>query len=291
MKELVVISGKGGTGKTSIVAAFSSLAENKVIVDCDVDAADLHLILNPKIELKTEFYSGKSAQIKSEFCTKCKKCIELCKFGAISKDFIIDEIKCEGCGVCYNFCSYHAIKFETKQSGEWYESNTRFGKLIHAKLGAAEENSGKLVTAIRNHARLVASKNKNGLILVDGSPGIGCPVIASISGANQVVIVTEPTLSGIHDLERVYKLTQHFRVPACVCINKYDINFELSLQIEKLCQENKIELLGKVPYSNDFTNAQIKGLSITEYTDNEVTATIKTIWENIYSKLMERKNV
>ncbi|EKE03634.1 MAG: cobyrinic acid ac-diamide synthase [uncultured bacterium] len=288
MKELVVISGKGGTGKTSIVAAFSTLAENKIMVDCDVDAADLHLILNPEIELKTEFYSGKSAQIKPEFCTQCGKCVEICRFNAVSSDFVIDEIKCEGCGVCYNFCPHHAIKFETKQSGEWYESNTRFGKLIHAKLGAAEENSGKLVTAIRNHARLVASRNKNNLILVDGSPGIGCPVIASISGANMVVIVTEPTLSGIHDLERVYKLTQHFRVPASVCINKYDINSELTLQIEKLCQENKIELLGKVPYSNDFTNAQIKGLSIIEYTDNEITQAIKSIWENIYNKLMER---
>ena len=172
MKELVVISGKGGTGKTSLVASLSALAQNRVMVDCDVDAADMHLILKPQIELKNDFYGAKSAEIDSTLCTKCGKCRELCRFDAINDDFVINEIKCEGCGVCYHFCPNSAIKFEEKLSGEWFESNTRFGKLIHAKLGIAEENSGKLVTKIRNYARLIAHKNNCDLIIVDESPGI-----------------------------------------------------------------------------------------------------------------------
>ena len=279
MKEIVVISGKGGTGKTSITASLAALAENKVVVDCDVDAADLHLILKPEIEIKTDFYGGKSAEINQGLCIKCGKCKEVCRFEAVTDNYVIDEIKCEGCGVCSYFCTNNAIKFEEKLSGEWYESNTRFGKLIHARLGVAEENSGKLVTKIRNHARLVAKQNNLDLILVDGSPGIGCPVIASISGANLVLIVTEPTLSGFHDAERVYELTKHFRIPACFCINKFDINLDLTEKIEKFCAENNIELIGKIPYSKDFTEAMIKELTIIEYSDNEVSKEIKNMWK------------
>ena len=281
MKELVVISGKGGTGKTSIVASFAALAKNKIMVDCDVDAADLHLILNPEIKKITEFYSGKEAKIDPNLCKKCGRCIELCRFDAISEDFAVNEIKCEGCGVCFYNCPHNAIKFESKKSGDWFESDTRFGKLIHAKLGAAEENSGKLVSEIKNYARLVAKKNNNDLIITDGSPGIGCPVIASISGAHLVLIVTEPTLSGIHDAERVYELTEHFKIPACVCINKYDLNLELTDKFKNFCNEKNIKLVGKIPYSKDFTNAQIKGLSLIEYSDNEVSAEIKNMWNQI----------
>jgi len=286
MKELVVISGKGGTGKTSITASLAALAKNKIMVDCDVDAADLHLILNPEIEIKTDFYGGKGAEIDQELCTKCGKCKEVCRFEAITNNFIIDEIKCEGCGVCYHFCPSEAIKFEEKLSGEWYESNTRFGKLIHAKLGIAEENSGKLVTKIRNHARVVAYKNNCNLIIVDGSPGIGCPVIASISGANLVLIVTEPTLSGIHDSQRVFELTKHFRIPACMCINKFDINLDLTEKIEEFCKENNIEVVGKIPYSKEFTEAMIKELTLIEYSEGEVSKEIKNMWEKLENKLI-----
>ena len=286
MKELVIISGKGGTGKTSITASFATLAQNKVMVDCDVDAADLHLILKPEIEKTTEFYSGKTAEIQPELCVKCGRCIEVCRFDAISEDFIIDHIKCEGCGTCFFQCPVGAIKFEKVKSGEWFESNTRFGKLIHAKLGIAEENSGKLVSEIRNHARLVAHRNKNDLIIVDGSPGIGCPVIASISGAHLVVIVTEPTLSGIHDAKRVLKLTQHFKIPACLCINKFDLNLELSGQMEEFCKEKGVELVGKVPYDKVFTQAMIKEQSIVEYQpEGQVSVKIKEMWNKISSKL------
>lgn len=288
VKELVIISGKGGTGKTSIVASFATLAQNKVMVDCDVDAADLHLILNPEIEITKEFYSGKSAEILLEICVKCGRCIDVCRFDAISQDFIVDGIKCEGCGTCFYQCPVNAIKFEQVKSGEWFESNTRFGKLIHARLGIAEENSGKLVSEIRNHARLVAHKNNNDLIIVDGSPGIGCPVIASISGAHLVVIVTEPTLSGLHDAERVLELTKHFKIPASVCINKYDLNLELTEKMENFCKEKGIELVGKIPYNKVFTQAMIKEQSIVEYEPNcEVSNKISEMWRKINPKLME----
>lgn len=291
MKELLIISGKGGTGKTSITAAFASLAKNKVMVDCDVDAADLHLILKPKIELRNDFYGGKEAKIDVNLCTKCGKCKEVCEFDAVSEDFIINGIKCEGCGVCRYFCPSKAISFENKLSGEWYESNTRFGKLIHARLGIAEENSGKLVSKIRVHAKVVAEKNKCDLIIVDGSPGIGCPVIASMTGTDLVLIVTEPTLSGIHDSGRVIELTKHFGIPTCVCINKYDINVELSDRIGSFCDKEKIDLVGKIPYSNDFTKAQIKEKTLIEYSpDGEISNKIKMLWENIENKLKEMRN-
>ena len=281
-KELVIISGKGGTGKTSLVAAFAALAQNKVMVDCDVDAADLHLILNPQIEITTEFYSGKTAEINPEICVKCGRCIEVCRFNAVSEDFVVDGIKCEGCGTCFYQCPVNAIKFEQVKSGDWFESNTRFGKLIHARLGVAEENSGKLVSQIRNHSRLIAKQNNNDLIIVDGSPGIGCPVIASISGAHLVVIVTEPTLSGFHDAERVLELTKHFKIPASICINKYDLNLELTKQIENFCREKNIEIVGKIPYSKIFTQAMIKEQNIIEYEpDGEVSNKIKNMWHKI----------
>lgn len=291
MKELVIISGKGGTGKTSITAALSGLAQNHVMVDCDVDAADMHLILHPKVEKTTEFYSGKQAEINQELCKQCGKCAELCKFDAIDKiddKYVVNEIGCEGCGVCYFNCPHNAMTFEEVKSGDWFESNTRFGKLIHAKLGIAEENSGKLVSEIRNHARIIANKNKKDLIIVDGSPGIGCPVIASISGANLVLIVTEPTMSGIHDAQRVIELTKHFKIPASICINKYDINPELASQMEDFCKDNDIPVLGKIPYSKEFTNAMIKGKTVIENEpQSDISCKIKAMWKTINAKLTE----
>ena len=285
-KELVIISGKGGTGKTSIVSSFATLAENKIMVDCDVDAADLHLILKPEIQKTTEFYSGKTAEIIEDKCTQCGRCIEVCRFGAISDNFIVDEIACEGCGTCFYQCPSDAIKFEKTKSGEWFESDTRFGKLIHARLGVAEENSGKLVSEIRNYARLLAHREGQDLIIVDGSPGIGCPVIASISGASLVVIVTEPTLSGLHDAQRVLELAKHFNAPACMCINKFDINLDMTKKIEEFCQTKNIEIVGKIPYSKDFTSAMIKEQSLIEFSPNsEISGKINIMWKNLEAKI------
>lgn len=217
------------------------------------------------------------------------RCVEVCKFEAVSEDFKVDEIKCEGCGACYFNCPHNAIKFDRVKSGEWFESTTRFGTLIHAKLGIAEENSGKLVSEIRNHARLVAKRNNNELIMTDGSPGIGCPVIASISGAHLVLIVTEPTMSGIHDAKRVFELTQHFKIPASVCINKYDLNLDLTKQTEDFCAENNISVVGKIPYSKVFTEAMIKGLSVVEYSDGEVSNDIKNMWNRVKTKIKKNE--
>lgn len=301
-KELVIISGKGGTGKTSIVSSFATLAQNKIMVDCDVDAADLHLILKPEILKTTEFYSGKTAEIIQNKCTKCGRCIEVCRFDAIFKmktdassenisesrqwDFIVNEIGCEGCGTCFYQCPSNAIKFEQTKSGDWFESNTRFGKLVHAKLGIAEENSGKLVSEIRNYARLLAHREGQDLIIVDGSPGIGCPVIASISGASLVVVVTEPTLSGLHDAERVLKLAKHFNAPACMCINKCDINPDMANKIEEFCKKENIEIVGKIPYSRDFTNAMIKEQSLIEFSsESEISKELKSMWNKLKERL------
>ena len=288
-KELVIISGKGGTGKTSLASSFATLSENKIMVDCDVDAADLHLILKPEIKKTTEFFSGKKSEIIKEKCIQCGKCIEVCRFDAISKDFIVNKIGCEGCGACFYQCPVGAINFEQTKSGDWFESDTRFCKLVHAKLGIAEENSGKLVSEIRNYARLLTHREGQNLIIVDGSPGIGCPVIASISGASLVVVITEPTLSGLHDAERVLKLTKHFHITACMCVNKFDINLKMTKNIEDFCKKENIEIVGKIPYSKDFTNAMIKEQSLIEFSpDGEISEKIKTMWGKLWEKLWKK---
>jgi len=282
MKEIVIISGKGGTGKTTIAAALASLAEQKIMADCDVDAADLHLILNPEIQQRTDFYSGKTAFIRENDCTQCGKCVEVCQFAAISPDYVVDPIACEGCGVCVWFCPVDAIDFNEDLSGQWFISNTRFGWLVHAKLGIAQENSGKLVTLVRQQAKLLAEKEKAAYLIIDGAPGVGCPVIASITGANLVLVVTEPTLSGLHDLERVVSLTaEHFQIDTFVCINKYDLNPELTDQIEAFCQRQKVHLAGKVPYDDAVTKAMVQGKNIFEFSDGPVADAIQAVWENV----------
>ena len=291
MKELVVISGKGGTGKTSIVAAFAALAKNAVFADCDVDAADLHLVLEPKVKQTSDFSGGKQAFIVTEKCVGCGKCKELCKFGAINfdgpandiigKTFTVDPISCEGCKVCVEFCPVDAIEFNDSINGQWFISDTRFGTMVHAKLGIAEENSGKLVFLIRKEAKRIAEEQNKDLIIVDGSPGIGCPVIASITGANLVLIVTEPTLSGKHDLERVAELAEGFNIPTLVAINKFDLNPDMAEQIEDATRKRNIKVVGKIRYDEAFTKAQIMKTSVVEYTGGAVTEDIKSLWRNV----------
>ena len=291
MKELVVISGKGGTSKTSIVAAFAALAKNAVFADCDVDAADLHLVLEPKVKQTSDFSGGKQAFIVTEKCVGCGKCKELCKFGAINfdgpandiigKTFTVDPISCEGCKVCVEFCPVDAIEFNDSINGQWFISNTRFGTMVHAKLGIAEENSGKLVFLIRKEAKRIAEEQNKDLIIVDGSPGIGCPVIASITGADLVLIITEPTLSGKHDLERVAELAEGFNIPTLVAINKFDLNPDMAEQIEEATRKRNIKVVGKIRYDEAFTKAQIMKTSVVEYTGGAVTEDIKSLWRNI----------
>jgi MinD superfamily P-loop ATPase len=286
MKEIVIISGKGGTGKTTITAAFASLAKNKVMADCDVDAADLHLVLSPEIQLEEDFYSGKTAFIRENDCTQCGKCVEVCRFNAVSSEFVVDTVACEGCGVCVYFCPVNAIDFNDNLSGRWFISNTRCGPMVHARLGIAEENSGKLVTLVRRQAKLIAEKENLDHIIVDGAPGIGCPVISSITGSNAVLLVTEPTLSGRHDMERVISLaTGHFHSPTFVCVNKYDLNEEITDQIEEFCQDRDIGLLGKIPYDNIVTDAMVQAKTIIEFSDGEISKKINRMWDNIVRSL------
>jgi MinD superfamily P-loop ATPase len=284
MKELVVLSGKGGTGKTSIVGSLAALAGDKVLADCDVDAADLHLLLEPVVRQKHEFWSGQVAVIDQEKCTQCGLCPDLCHFEAID-DFTVDLVSCEGCGFCRRICPVEAITMRENLSGHWFISDTRYGPLVHARLGIAQENSGKLVALVRQQAREMAEKQGAAFIISDGPPGIGCPVISSLSGASLALLVTEPTLSGIHDLERVLGVCRHFGVPALVCINKYDINEENSRRIEDYCLKQKVEVAARIPFDNIVTEAMVKGQPVVQYSDSPVSRRIKLLWQNIAARL------
>jgi MinD superfamily P-loop ATPase len=284
MKELVVLSGKGGTGKTSIVGSLAALAEDKILADCDVDAADLHLLLEPVVRQKHQFWSGQVAVIDGEKCTQCGLCQELCHFDAI-KDFRVDPVSCEGCGFCYRICPAEAITMEENLSGHWFISDTKYGPLVHARLGIAQENSGKLVALVRQQAKEMAEKQGAALIISDGPPGIGCPVISSLSGASLALLVTEPTLSGIHDLERVLGVCRHFGVPALVCINKYDINEDNAAKIEDYCREQGIELAARIPFDNIVTQALVKGRPVVKYSDGPVSRQIKGLWQKLRREL------
>jgi len=285
MKQIVIISGKGGTGKTVITGAFAALAENKVMADCDVDAADLHLLLDPEIKERHEFWSGKTARIDKGLCKMCSKCIAVCRYDAINDDLTIDPISCEGCGFCSHVCPQGAIKMEENLAGEWFISETRFGSMVHAKLGIAEENSGKLVSLVRKKAKDLADEKKSDWVIIDGTPGIGCPVIASLSGIDCALVVTEPTLSGLHDADRVIKVTKHFGVPAKVIINKYDLNIDMTEKIEKYCKDNDIELIGKVMFDESVVKAMVEAKTVIEYKDSSAKEEITNIWKRLQDRL------
>ena len=301
MHEIVVISGKGGTGKTSIVASLAALAGNVVLADCDVDAADLHLLLQPDVKEKHDFSGGKSASIISEKCIGCGRCAEVCNFSAVALDgpandvvektYTIDPVSCEGCGVCFYFCPLNAIEFKDAVNGQWFVSNTRLGPMVHAKLGPAQENSGKLVSLIRKQAKQIATEQNKDFIIVDGSPGIGCPVIASITTADLVLVVTEPTISAQHDLERVIELTGHFKIPTVVCINKYDINHKMAQEIERKMKNIDIAVIGQLPYDTSVTKAQIAGQNIIEYSNDGLSNQIKSLWQTILDIIKKEVNV
>ena len=271
MKELVIISGKGGTGKTSVTASFAVLAGRAVLADCDVDAADLHLVLKPDVRERHEFRSGHEAIIRAADCIGCGVCRELCRFDAVREQqtdagsrCVIDPVACEGCGLCVRFCPQQAIDFFERICGEWMVSDTRCGPMVHARLGVAAENSGKLVATVRQEARRIAEEQGRNLVIVDGPPGIGCPVIASLSGASQVLVVTEPTVSGEHDLIRVLELTRHFRIPASICVNKWDLNPEMAERIENQARAAGAQVAGRIRYDRAVTRAQIQERAVVE---------------------------
>ena len=291
MREVVVISGKGGTGKTSFSAAFSYLAGgNAVVCDCDVDAANMHLLLDASFANQSDFFSGELAIINPEMCTNCGDCFDVCRFDAITKEpdtHIVDPISCEGCHYCHKVCEHEAITMQTQKAGDVYISDIKQGaKMVHAKLGFAAENSGKLVAKVKQEAKMLALKEDKSYVITDGSPGIGCPVISSLSGANLVVLVTEATVSGLHDLKRVYELTKGFNLQ-CVCIiNKYDLNQVITTKIEDYLIKEKVEVIAKVPYDENFTKALSVAQPIVEFDEDcELTQTIKQTWEKIKIKI------
>lgn len=295
MKTLAVVSGKGGTGKTSLVASFAKLAVRAVLADCDVDAADLHLILAPQIRNEEAFSGGKRASVKAEKCTDCGMCEAVCRFGAVHRNgqplspghgtYLIDLVACEGCGVCYWVCADNAIEFSDTASGTIFVSDTRYGPMVHAQLHPAQENSGKLVTRVRTIAQELAVRNDLELIILDGSPGIGCPVIASVTGADLVLVVTEPTQSGRHDLDRVTELTASMRIPTVVCVNKWDINPEITARIEDNADRSGVSVVGKVRYDPAFTAAQVMRSSVVEYTGGAITQEIRDLWRRVQHSL------
>lgn len=289
MKEIVVISGKGGTGKTSITASFAYLIKDKaVIADCDVDAADMHLLLNPDYEYAEDFYSGELAVINQQKCIKCGKCKQVCRFKAVSfNEFQYDilDLNCEGCGYCSLVCPVNAISMETQNIGKWYRSKIRTGSyMVHAKLGIGTENSGKLVAKVKNQAKKLALSEGKEIILVDGSPGIGCPVVSSLTGATYVVFVTESTTSGLHDLKRVYEVVKKFGLKSGCIINKFDLNSKIGSEIEEFLKENDIDYIAKIPYDESFSKAITAGKTVVEYDNGKLAEVIKDSWKKIIEK-------
>jgi MinD superfamily P-loop ATPase len=283
MKELVIISGKGGTGKTSLTAAFAFLAKNKVLADCDVDTPDLHILAHPDIIQREDFRGGFKACIKAKKCTQCGACVDACRFGAISDKLLVNPFACEGCAVCFHVCPESAIVLKEALNGSWFISETRFGPMVHASLLPGEENSGKLVALVRNQAKVLAKQRQGQLILVDGAPGVGCPVISSVTGADHVVIVTEPTLSGLHDMKRALKLVQGFRIPASVVVNKSDINSDVTGKIEREAKDNGASVLGRIPYDAEVIKAMVQRRSVMEQADGPASASIRRLWERLES--------
>lgn len=292
-KEIVVISGKGGTGKTSITAALASIFPNKILADCDVDAADLHLLLNISATEKHDYYGGHVAEIDPDKCNSCGLCESLCRFDAIDVKegkYAVQEMSCEGCKVCVDACPEKAIAWHPALNGAWMKSETKHGPLFHARLIPGSENSGKLVTFVREKAREKAIENKAPYILIDGPPGIGCPVIAAVTGAHRLLMVTEPTPSGLHDLERVLQLAAYFKVPSYILLNKADINKDYKEKTEKCAAQYGAKFIGSLPYSTLFTEAQLKGVSILDaFPDSEIAKELKAIAENLITHLQEEK--
>ncbi|MEA2103993.1 MAG: ATP-binding protein [Candidatus Cloacimonadota bacterium] len=290
MKEIVIISGKGGTGKTSITASFAYLGgKDLVVADCDVDAADMHLLLKPDFAQAEDFYSGELAKINQEKCTKCGKCADVCRFDAIpviNGKFIVQDLDCEGCGYCARICPENAISMEENNVGEWIISEIKtHTKMVHASMGIGAENSGKLVAKVKNEAKRIAKEEGKYYVLIDGSPGIGCPVVSSITGADFVVLVTEPTVSGLHDLKRVFEIVEKFDISAGCIINKFDLNEDKTEEIKRFLSEKEIMHIANLPYDETFTKAMTIGKTIVEYSDNNLTKTISQSWEKIKQKL------
>lgn len=308
MKQLVILSGKGGTGKTSVAAAFAHLAHDGLpplqaaLVDADVDAANLELALNPNRIEEHDFVGGSVAVIDPQLCQACGICEQVCRFdaphpflrggmGGEGEGYFVDPIACDGCAACVYQCPEQAIQMQPQIAGRWFRSESRYGPLFHAELLPAQENSGKLVTLVKQHARLLALEDGYQAVIVDGPPGIGCPVISAASGADLALIVAEPTVAGLHDMERVLQTTEHFRIPALVCINKADIYPEAVRRIEAYCLQHGIELIGKIPFDPSVTEAMIHAEPVTVYhPDSPASCALVALWQIVAERLLAMEN-
>lgn len=286
MKQIALLSGKGGTGKTILAACFASLFRNKIMIDCDVDAANLHILLHPEIEFREEFKSSHLAVIDYDKCTECGICESACRFDAIS-EIKIDSIACEGCEVCFRICPEDAIHMEEKVDGEWYVSRTKYGPFVHARLGPGRPNSGKLISLIRQRALKIANQNSCDYAIIDGPPGIGCPVISTLSGVDLALITVEPTLSGIHDMDRVIQVADHFHIKVAICINKHDLNPQMSQDIEKYSQDKNISMVGKIRFDRIVPESISQCVPVVEFSKNGITEDIMRVWKNVLNLLEE----
>jgi MinD superfamily P-loop ATPase len=297
MKQLVILSGKGGTGKTSVAATFAHMAAEgdqpvrAILADADVDASNLELVLSPRVLEAHDFMGGGVAIIDPDKCEGCEVCVDVCRFDAISRagtgegSLLVDSIACDGCAACVYQCPTQAIHMEQQVAGQWFRSISRYGPLFHAALRPAQENSGKLVTMVKQQARLLALDEGYDLVIVDGPPGIGCPVISAASGADLALIVAEPTAAGIHDLERVLQTTEHFNLPALVCINKADLYPVGAGSIEAFCRELGIEVVGRIPFDTTVTQAMVEGIPVTAYGDGPVVQELRRVWTQVLAAL------
>jgi MinD superfamily P-loop ATPase len=293
--QIVILSGKGGTGKTSVAAAFAHLAAERdhpikaILADADVDAANLELVLAPKMEARADFWGGQIAQIDHQLCAGCGTCETVCRFDAVHEndgEYWIDPVACDGCAACVYQCPEDAITMQPQLAGEWFRSQSRYGPLFHAALRPAQENSGKLVTVVKQNARLMAMDEGIPLVLVDGPPGIGCPVISAVSGADLALIVAEPTAAGVHDMRRVLQTTDHFGVRALVCINKADIYPAGAAQIESFCKQQNIEVVGRIPFDTIVTQAMVQGQPVTAYQPSAPSSqALQDIWMKVLTAL------
>ncbi|MBN1889910.1 MAG: ATP-binding protein [Thermoflexales bacterium] len=294
IKQLVILSGKGGTGKTSVAAAFAHLAYagpsavRAILADADVDAANLELVLHPQTLEKHEFMGGAVAVIDADTCNGCGLCMQVCRFEAVlhEGEYSIDPVACEGCAACVYQCPTEAIHMEAQLAGHWFKSASRYGPLFHAELLPAQENSGKLVTLVKQQARLLGLDEGYLLVIVDGPPGIGCPVISAAAGADLALVVAEPSAAGIHDMERALQTTAHFRVPSLVCINKADVHPAGAAQIEAYCREHGVDMVGHIPFDETVTHALVGGEPVTAYRpDASASRAMVEIWRRVAARL------